>query len=354
MRGLCDSWGDLYAVLVSSPGQREIASTGQHDIASTDPNFPTTAEEAAARYEAALASYTAARSSSDVAESHGRVWRAFHGGAIQKAEDDVAQAQSRLRRARSALGPNAVGAAARTWGVFSGSPSYHLEQTLDAVLEAVDSSGRDIHDAAHELRDVLANRRMAAECEDLEAAPAVTAAVRTVIARLDDWEPDRRAEILRWQGEVRPLLRRLLLEHLASEDRPLPATVEEMDRHGQPVTLSVSRPADVDLRTGRPDEIRIHDFVVHGDLKGHGLGSAVLAHLCRWADSRRLDLVGELHSGGDQSGGQSAGQVRRLAVWYSRHGFNAQGQPGLRAELWADGAPIRRPAGAGWAASAGL
>lgn len=115
-----------------------------------------------------------------------------------------------------------------------------------------------------------------------------------------------------------------LEEHLPGRLRRIPGTLADMRRSDGLMTLHISDPLD----DGWGDEskpralsgrIYLHDIVCMD--QGHGLGTAVLEHLCAFADAHKCTISGELEPGPGYTGEVGTERVRRLAHWYARHGF---------------------------------
>ena len=128
-----------------------------------------------------------------------------------------------------------------------------------------------------------------------------------------------------------------LYEHLPGSIRPLPETVEGLDRWTHFRTLSVTLPMEDArwelLADGAPRRIRLHDIVVKQ--RGRGLGTALLEHLCAFADVRGYMITGELEPGP----GRPDADAVRLAGWYARHGFR---QGDRTPSEWRRGASMAR------------
>lgn len=108
-----------------------------------------------------------------------------------------------------------------------------------------------------------------------------------------------------------------LEEHLPGRLRRIPHNLGDLERANDHVTLFVSDPMhNFSSAPGPPSgRIRLHDIVVNS--RGHGLGTAVLEHLCAFADVHGCTIFGELEPGP----GKPESDVLRLAGWYARHGF---------------------------------
>ncbi|WP_353952511.1 GNAT family N-acetyltransferase [Knoellia sp. S7-12] len=128
-----------------------------------------------------------------------------------------------------------------------------------------------------------------------------------------------------------------LYEHIPGPLRPLPETVEALERRTPFRTLSVSLPMEDArwelLADGAPRRIRLHDIVV--EQRGRGLGTAVLEHLCAFADEHEYIITGQLEPGP----GKPDADAVRLAAWYARHGFRQGGSPPSQ---WRRGAYMSR------------
>lgn len=111
--------------------------------------------------------------------------------------------------------------------------------------------------------------------------------------------------------------RRKLIVHLPSRIRPVPESLGAMECSLPPVTLHVEFQDTGQSWPGPKDQprLKMQDLIVDSGLRGRGLGTATLAEICRYADTRGLSLWGVF----DPSVSDDA--LERLARWYIRMGF---------------------------------
>ncbi|MBF6209851.1 hypothetical protein IU433_04165 [Nocardia puris] len=222
------------------------------------------------------------------------------GGAVERAE-------RRLERLRQELSRHGVGAEDRAWGVLSGGETntldgvVGLEATVATVAPYFAASAppwsRELRAIA---RDCLTAREAAAEGDRL-AVEHVTGRLLTAV-RLAPSEAARQR----------------LIDHLPGDLRPVPSDVLTLLRSGpSPVEVSfVIRTSTLELDT----------ITVTPALRGMGLGTAVLTHLCRTADAHRLHITGQLIP----TFREDEDAIPALARWCRRHGFTVQERLGGR------------------------
>lgn len=246
---------------------------------------------------------------------------------------EVTAARARVERARTSLEVCVTGLPGRGVGAIPG------QWSALSVLAAGDYwPALTLEGTVQEHRDVLPP---AAVREVLGSLPRIR--VEVELGRVGDGGPARltvlHEQLLILAAGAPPTVAAALIEHLPGELRPLPETVGQICRGGGPVILSVSQPGLVRSRPAGSKEagaIKLHDIVVHA--KGHGLGSAVLTHLCRLADREGVSIYGEMVPGH----GQPDDDVARLAGWYHRHGFRSEGRPGRDPAQWSRGERMLR------------
>lgn len=166
-----------------------------------------------------------------------------------------------------------------------------LEFTLAELMSEYESTDphwarqlRVIADAAEQVRPLAALGDRVAVAELTEQLVAVTRAA-----------PDEAA-------------RQRLSDHLPGVLRPLPADLESLRRSDDLVDVVFEVYANT---------IKLDNITVNPELRGTGLGSAVLQQLCRAADAHHLTIVGQLvptYRDDDSA-------VPLLAAWCRKHGF---------------------------------
>lgn len=217
--------------------------------------------------------------------------------------DDIAGRRHGLADLEGELGAAGVGAAPHRWGVFSGAGDLTLERTIAGLAER--RALPQVADAVRELHDHLPELRLAAHAGDRSSE-------REVEALLVQW-----SALTTTQRDWRALV-----EHLPGAVRPLPEALSALDRHGPPVTLSITQGPELDPA---PDaRIRLHDIVVSHRFRGLGLGTAALVQLCRYADQVAAPITGEVEPGPGLADREH--RVARLTAWYGRHGFTVTGR----------------------------
>jgi hypothetical protein len=214
------------------------------------------------------------------------------------------------------LGRHGVGSAGR-WGSLSsvhGSPSAAHDFWLDNTLLRATATARDsaFRAAAADLRARLPFIRAAAHDGDGSAAEMVDATVRALAAN----------------GDISARLRRLLLDHLPADQRPVAGRIEEIARETPVVTLRVTEHhsgghlAAIRGNTGEP-HIYLHDIVVPSYGTRRGIATATLQELTAYANVSRLPILAQFIP----TARSSSSEVRAIAAWYSRLGFTVAGAP---------------------------
>ncbi|WP_040796949.1 hypothetical protein [Nocardia higoensis] len=221
------------------------------------------------------------------------------GGKLERADRKLVELRGKLSR-------HGVGAEERRWGPLSGGelPGTQGVVTLESAIAGLVPRYRATAPAwAAELAAIARSGpqvREAAADGDRAQVRALTERLLTAV-RL---APDERAA-------------ERLLGFLPGELRPIPAEVTALRRSGAgPVAVAF------EVRTST---IELDSITVTPGLRGMGLGSANLMHLCRTADEHRMRIVARLvpiyH---DDSA------VPKLAAWCRRHGFTVQERVGGR------------------------
>ncbi|WP_068065594.1 hypothetical protein [Nocardia xishanensis] len=222
------------------------------------------------------------------------------GGAYERAE-------RRLDRLRRELGKHGVGAAEHSWGLLSGGATPTLAgvvgiETTIAVLATrfaviAPQWARELHAIA---RDCPYVREQAAEGD----------------RRCVDELTDRLLETVRLAPSE--AARQRLIDHLPGELRPIPSDVEQLRRHGPgPIRI------DFEIHTST---IELASITVTPALRGMGMGSAGLTHLCRTADAHRLHIIGQLLP----AFRDDEDAIPALAGWCRGHGFTVHERLGGR------------------------
>ncbi|WP_067568305.1 GNAT family N-acetyltransferase [Nocardia acidivorans] len=209
----------------------------------------------------------------------------------------IANASGRRDALLRELARHGVGAEDRRWGVLSGGylrsrgAPIGLEFTLAELMSEYESTDphwarqlRVLADAAERVRPLAALGDRVAVGDLTEQVVAVTRAA-----------PDEAA-------------RQRLSDHLPGALRPLPADLESLRRGDDLVDVAF----DVYANT-----IKLDNITVNPELRGTGLGTAVLQQLCRAADAHHLTIVGQLvptYRDDDSA-------VPLLAAWCRKHGF---------------------------------
>ncbi|AXK89166.1 hypothetical protein IU443_12410 [Nocardia farcinica] len=221
------------------------------------------------------------------------------GGKLERAE-------RKLDRLRRELSRHGVGAEDRRWGVLSGGETPGTQGVVG--LEAT-------------IARLVPRYRLVAPrwTEGLAAVARACPAVREQAAEGDRSGVHQLTQHLLTLIRLAPddLARRPLIDHLPGSLRPIPADPAGLRRSGPgPVEVSF------EIRTST---IELDTITVAPALRGMGLGSANLLHLCRAADEHRMTIVGRLvpifH---DETA------IPALAAWCRRYGFTVQERVGGR------------------------
>ncbi|MEC3919091.1 GNAT family N-acetyltransferase [Nocardia sp. CDC160] len=195
------------------------------------------------------------------------------------------------------LAVHGVGADDHRWGVLSGAylrslgTALCLEDTLAELIPRY--AGTD----ASWTRRLHALARAAEQARPLAAVGdrAVVADLTEELLDLTRIAPDEAA-------------RQRLSDHLPGVLRPVPFDIEALRRSDPLVEVVFDIYADT---------VKLDNITVHPELRGTGLGTAVLQHLCRAADAHHLYIVGQLVP----TFRDDASAVPILAQWCRRHGF---------------------------------
>ncbi|MEV6066576.1 GNAT family N-acetyltransferase [Nocardia sp. NPDC052001] len=254
------------------------------------------AHELLDRRQQALCNYLAA--SGDVAGSRIRAnltgWRRW---LHRLPGSTIANATGRRDVLLRELAQHGVGADDRRWGVLSGGyirsrgSSFGLEFTLADLITEYETT--DPH-WTRQLRVLAALAEQTRPLAALGDRVAVADLTEQLVA-LTRTAPDEAA-------------RGRLADHLPGVLRPLPADIESLRRSDDLVDVVFDVYADT---------IKLDNITVNPELRGTGLGTAVLQQLCRAADAHHLTIVGQLvptYRDDDSA-------VPMLAAWCRKHGF---------------------------------
>lgn len=201
-----------------------------------------------------------------------------------------------------------AGASPSEWGVLSGGRVRHDEISLEETLRAIKRSNPqdpDIHEKTTALLSVLPRTRSMAELGEGTARTARIEAQVLTMAQDPKLESHQR---------------RALLEHLPGHLRPLPKSLDALDRRQIHIRLSVTfqGPNEETFENFAPTgQITLNDIVVSNEMRGLGLGTATLTELCRYADHHGYSIEGKLQPGPKAPDSD----IPPLARWYARMGF---------------------------------
>lgn len=230
------------------------------------------------------------------------------------AEEILAAAIGRVHMTDEELGYFTVGADPHLWGLLS----TNSEEDLASLIE----SGQLAPELANELAEVhrlFPDARLAAYQGDRRLVDEATARLAAAV-QLRELEDDKIA--------------RRIVQLLPGSLRPIPVDTEPDDEYSDGFApryfhyaSSWSPLSRIVVSRRRDGQLALHDIVVDADHAGRGLGSAVLEHLCRTADHYGLSISGiivrapiGIHDT-DREIAQAEQDSRRLASWYTRHGF---------------------------------
>lgn len=209
----------------------------------------------------------------------------------------VAAAVHRRAALQRDLAMHGVGADDHRWGVLSGAyvrslgTAVCLEVTLADLIERYEASAphwvrqlRVVDAGVERVRPLAATGDRAAVVELTEQVLAVTRAAPDDVARQQ------------------------LSDHLPGVLRPIPADIEALRRNTALVEVDFEIYADT---------VKLDGITVNPELRGAGLGTATLQHLCRAADAQHLYIVGQLVP----TFRDDDSAVPMLAEWCRKHGF---------------------------------
>ncbi|WP_431955570.1 GNAT family N-acetyltransferase [Nocardia lijiangensis] len=222
------------------------------------------------------------------------------GGAYERAE-------RRLDRLRRELGRHGVGADEHAWGLLSGGETTTLDGMVGIESTIAVVAPRFAVIAPQWARQL---RSIARDC------PFVREQAAEGDRRCVDELTHRLLEAVRLAPSE--AARQRLIDHLPGERRPIPSDVAQLRRRG-PSPIEI----DFEIHTST---IELGAITVTPALRGMGLGSAGLTHLCRTADAHRLDIVGQLLP----TFRDDDAAIPALARWCRGHGFTVHERLGGR------------------------
>ncbi|MGV9665907.1 GNAT family N-acetyltransferase [Nocardia niigatensis] len=209
----------------------------------------------------------------------------------------VSRATARRDALVRELSVHGVGADDHRWGVLSGAfvPNLGVPFCLEDTL--ADLTVRYGSAAPHWIRRL---RTLIGATE--EARPMAAVGDRAVVADLTE-------EVLAVaRAAPDEAARQKLADHLPGVLRPVPFDIESLRRSDPLVEVVFEIYADT---------IKLDNITVNPELRGAGLGTAVLQHLCRAADAHHLYIVGQLVP----TFREDDSAVPILAAWCRDHGF---------------------------------
>ncbi|MTE17235.1 GNAT family N-acetyltransferase [Nocardia aurantiaca] len=254
------------------------------------------AEELLQRRQQALCNYLDA--SADIAATRIRAnlsgWQRW---LQQLPRSPVTRATARRDALVRDLSVHGVGADDHRWGALSGAfirslgTPYCLEDTLSGL--ALRYGGAAPH---------WARRLRVLSRATEQARPLAAVGDRAVVADLTE---DLLAVTLTAPDEA---ARQELSDHLPGVLRPVPFDIESLRRSDSLVEVVFEIYADT---------VKLDSITVNPELRGAGLGTAVLQQLCRAADAHHLYIVGQLVP----TFRDDDSAVPILAAWCRNHGF---------------------------------
>ncbi|APA99683.1 GNAT family N-acetyltransferase [Nocardia seriolae] len=248
------------------------------------------------RRQQALCNYLDA--SADIAATRIRAnLSGWHRWLLRVPGSPVARATARRDALVRELAVHGVGADDHRWGMMSGAYIRSLGKALCLEDTLTDLALRYGLNAASWTRRLQTLAQAAALARPLAATGdrAVVADLTEELLDLARNAPDEAA-------------RQQLSEHLPGVLRPVPFDIEALRRSDPLVEVVFDIYADT---------VKLDNITVHPELRGTGLGTAVLQHLCRAADAHHLYIVGQLVP----TFRDDDSAVPILARWCRRHGF---------------------------------
>ncbi|MEV0468241.1 GNAT family N-acetyltransferase [Nocardia tengchongensis] len=218
----------------------------------------------------------------------------------------VARATARRDALVRDLAVHGVGADDHRWGVLSGAYVRSLGAPLCLEDTLAELTQRYSAEHPHWTRRLEALSRATGE-----ARPMAAVGDRSVVADLTE-------ELLAIaRSAPDEAARQRLSDHLPGVLRPVPSDIEALRRDDALAEVVFDIYADT---------IKLDNITVNPELRGTGLGTAVLQHLCRAADAHHLYIVGQLvptYRDDDSA-------VPILANWCRHHGFSVNERLGGR------------------------
>lgn len=218
----------------------------------------------------------------------------------------IARATARRDALMRDLAVHGVGADDHRWGVLSGGFVRSLGAPLcleDTLAELTERYGAE---HPHWTRRLEALARATGEARPMAAVGdrAVVADLTEDLLAITRSAPDEAA-------------RQRLSDHLPGVLRPVPSDIESLRRDDRLAEVVFDIYADT---------IKLDNITVNPELRGTGLGTAILQHLCRAADAHHLCIVGQLVP----TFRDDDSAVPVLAKWCRHHGFSVNERLGGR------------------------
>ncbi|MFF0637473.1 GNAT family N-acetyltransferase [Nocardia sp. NPDC004151] len=218
----------------------------------------------------------------------------------------IARATARRDALMRDLAVHGVGADDHRWGVLSGGFVRSLGAPLcleDTLAEVTERYGAE---HPHWTRRLEALARATGEARPMAAVGdrAVVADLTEDLLAITRSAPDEAA-------------RQRLSDHLPGVLRPVPSDIESLRRDDRLAEVVFDIYADT---------IKLDNITVNPELRGTGLGTAILQHLCRAADAHHLCIVGQLVP----TFRDDDSAVPVLAKWCRHHGFSVNERLGGR------------------------
>ncbi|WP_157555187.1 hypothetical protein [Nocardia crassostreae] len=214
------------------------------------------------------------------------------------------------------LARHGVGADDHRWGVLSGGYIRSLGAAVCLENTLTDLIARNAATSPHWARQL----RVVAE-SSAAVRPLAAVGDRAAVAELID------QVIAVTRAAPDDIARQKLSDHLPGVLRPIPSDIESLRRSDQLVDVVFEVYADT---------IKLDNITINPELRGAGLGTATLQHLCRAADAHHLYIVGQLVP----TFRDDDSPVPILASWCRSHGFAVDERLGGRisrtpASVWA-------------------
>ncbi|MGW4355187.1 GNAT family N-acetyltransferase [Nocardia sp. NPDC004582] len=218
----------------------------------------------------------------------------------------IARATARRDALMRDLAVHGVGADDHRWGVLSGGFVRSLGKPLcleDTLAELTQRYGSEDPQWTRRL-EALARATGPARPRAAVGERAVVADLTEDLLAITRSAPDEAA-------------RQRLSDHLPGVLRPVPFDIESLRRDDELAEVVFDIYADT---------IKLDNITVNPELRGTGLGTAILQHLCRAADAHHLCIVGQLVP----TFRDDDSAVPVLAKWCRHHGFSVNERLGGR------------------------